>query len=45
MDIKLVLSANSKSYMHRGSDEALSGVWGLVHGKGYFCGWILGTPL
>ena len=26
-------------------DEAGSGVWGLVHGKGYFWGRIWGAPL
>ena len=26
-------------------DEAGSGVWGSVHGKGYFCGQIWGMPL
>ena len=26
-------------------DEAGSGVWGSVHGKGYFCGRIWGAPL
>ena len=26
-------------------DEAGSGVWGSVHGKGYFCGRIWGVPL
>jgi len=29
----------------RSRDEAASGVWGLVHGKGYFWRQIWGTPL